>query len=157
MENDKLEVRQYQNTFLFIKLFIVLLVSLIVASIWIFRLTIISTLTICVVCLSIVFALFYIIVGKGVIINRLSMDRRGFDYIKINKESVFIPWESINFAYRTKHFGNSIVLRDVSGNEFWFNTNQNTETAICELCSDLATLIPAKDDFRKWQEWDKRA
>lgn len=156
MKNDKLEVRQFQNTFIFIKLFGYVFIGLLLVFLWIFGMATISTLVICAAGFLIYGALLYIMVVKGVIINRLSMNDRGFDFIEVNKEPIFVPWESINFACRTKHFGNCIVLRDVSGNEFWFNTNKATEDKLCAINPSLAALIPPKDDVRKWQEWDKK-
>lgn len=86
--------------------------------------------------------------------NKFRFDSSGFTYSELNKEPQTVQWAEIKTIYRTKHSGNSLVMITADGREFWLNTNKDIEDEMCRLDSSLAALIPAKDDVRKWQEWD---
>lgn len=71
------------------------------------------------------------------------------------KEWTEIKWDEIVKIFRTKQVaGNAFIFWDKYGQWIWFDYNEKIENYICTNHPELEPLIPAKDDIRKWQEWD---
>jgi hypothetical protein len=68
-----------------------------------------------------------------------------------------IRWDEVEKILRTRYTGGkALVFWDKYGRKIWFNSSKRLDKYILSNHPELAPLFPAKNDVRKWEQWDKK-
>jgi hypothetical protein len=68
-----------------------------------------------------------------------------------------ICWDEVDKILRTRYIGGkAIVFWDKYGRKIWFYSSKRLDEYILSNHPELEPLFPAKNDVRKWEQWDKK-
>lgn len=93
---------------------------------------------------------------SGTLTNIIILDDEGITFQQRKHPPQQIRWEEVSRIIRTRYIGGkAIVFWDIYGHEIWFYNSEKIENYILAHHPELKPMFPEKNDYRKWQEWDK--
>jgi len=107
--------------------------------------------------LALALAGFWTYYGLGYFTNVIILDEKGITFQQRKQPPLQIRWEEIGRIVRTRYIGGkAIVFWDIYGQEIWFYNSRKIEGYILSQHPELKSLFPKENDYRKWQQWDKK-
>jgi hypothetical protein len=93
----------------------------------------------------------------GEFTNIITLDGDGITLQQRKQPPLKIRWDEVEKILRTRYIGGkAIVFWDECGRKIWFYSSKRLDRYILSNHPELAPLFPAKNDVRKWEQWDKK-
>jgi hypothetical protein len=95
--------------------------------------------------------------STGALTNAIILDDDGITLQQRKQPPQKIRWDEVEKILRTRYTGGkAIVFWDDCGRKIWFYSSKRLDEYILSNHPELEPLFPAKNDVRKWEQWDKK-